>query len=74
MVEEEFDITGSGRKRCRTLERSKLGLGSVLGKTSPGEGDEGGAADAEEEELTPGRKEVDRRKEKSRMTREVDRI
>ncbi|CAD6575740.1 MAG: hypothetical protein TREMPRED_001483 [Tremellales sp. Tagirdzhanova-0007] len=66
---------GSGRRRLRTTERSKLGLGSVL----RGEVDVNGAGDDDENELTPGRreavmKEKERGKGKASMAQEVDRI
>lgn len=66
---------GSGRRKLRTIERSKLGLGSVLRGEISGEPDE----DGEEDELTPGRreglaKEKEKGKGKARMAREVDRI
>ena len=76
-ADEEMYISsgGSGRRRLRTIERSKLGLGSVL----RGEVDVDGAGEDDEDELTPGRREVvmrekDRGKGKASMAQEVDRF
>ena len=70
-AEEETYLSsgGSGRKRLRKIERSKLGLESVM----RGEVDEDHEGD--EGELTPGRREIiGKGKGKARLTREVDRI
>jgi len=74
-AEEETYISsgGSGRRRLRKIERSKLGLESVL------RGEENGDNEEDEEELTPGRREalarfMDKGKGKAKLAREIDRI
>ncbi len=74
-AEEETYISsgGSGRRRLRKIERSKLGLESVL------RGEENGDDEEDEEELTPGRREalarfMDKGKGKAKLAREIDRI
>lgn len=65
-VEEDW-TSNSGSRHRRTIERSKLGLESVIGHQE----------EEEEEELTPGRRilrRVDVQSAKGKMSREVNRI